>query len=888
MKYTAILFLFFCEFTLGQIPGNPTIINTREFPTVYTLSYVNLGDVTLEVTAQVINTGLYPVTTTGILWGTSQPTITNFFGKTEDGNILGQPFTSIASPLPDDASVYVVAYATTAAGTFYGKVLTARTGVVRSPYTGKVWMDMNLGASDVPKAQQLDSDTASFGHLYQWGRKRDGHQIVLPLVNNRTTSAAPTYDLNGKPLSGDFFSEITDRPSNTTKDNAPANKFIKISVGSGNNNGNWLSAPFDELWQGLNGYNVPCPSGFRVPYGGEFMEEVNNTFPSKNITGAFNSFLRLPLTGYRDNILGKPSLSYFQFNEGRYWTADYLDYNTANFILINSTSIVEVNVINNDTRRARGYAVRCIKGEGNSGGTVYIDAFTTNMSSTGNLVAGEPVSGVTQTIFANVKTPGGTYDINTILNNGVMFSGKGTLAGYTNNQPITLTASGTPLLGTPPGSPTSFRHNFGLFSFDRPISGASSNGTAEVNSYTNLSSTGITRPETPILEGEVTQTITADVSIPGKYNIQAVNNGITFSASGTFTGTGFQPITLNAYGTPITAAINDFTINTTPSVTFSKTTHYAISNGTADISAYNSNSPLGNMYLGNPVSGVTQTISANIRKLGTYNITTPSNNGVTFSASGTLTGATGNRNITLTASGTPIETGTFTYTINTEPSISFTRSTIVQPSTNGSAIVASYVYQSNLGRLTALKPASGVIINITADVTSAGTYSITTNTSKGITFAANGVFANTGTQTVALIASGTPTEVSSTANNMFNLNTDPRLSNPGTGRQIFQPSTNGTAIVTGYSFGTSTGTNTVGFPVSNLRQPITATVNTNGSYFISTDTVNGVTFSGNNNTTMGGTGARSFNLTAVGTPLVAGTFTYTIDTNPGGTFTITY
>ena len=881
MKYTVILFLFFCEFTFGQIPGNPRIISTREFPTVYTLSYVNLADVTLEVTAQVINTGLYPVTTTGILWGTSQPTITNFFGKTEDGNILGQPFTSIASPLPDEASVFVVAYATTAAGTFYGKVLTARTGVVRSPYTGKVWMDKNLGASDIPKEQQLDSDTASFGHLYQWGRKADGHQIVLPLRADGGTAAS--YDINGKPLTGTFFSQTINRPANTDKDNAPANKFITISVGSGSNNGNWLSAPFDELWQGLNGYNIPCPSGFRVPYGGEFMDEVNNTFPSKNITGAFNSFLRLPLTGYRNNVDGRPA-KYFTFEEGRYWTADYLDYNTANSILINRTSIVEVNnYLNTDARRARGYAVRCIKGEANSGGTVYIDAFSTlNSSSTGNLVAGEPVSGVTQTIFANVKTPGGTYDISTILNNGIMFSGKGTLAGYTNNQPITLTASGTPLLGTPPGSPTSFRHNFGLFSFDRPISGASSNGTAEVNSYSNVSSTGIMLRGYPILDGDVSQTITADVLTPGKYNINAIRNGVTFSASGTFTGTGNQEITLTASGTPAnTEESGSFTTNTTPFVTFTRTTIDESTNGTAVISAINSSTPSGTIAVATPVSGVAQTLSVNVTKNGSYSLITTNNNGLTFSGSGSSLGGINTRSIVLTGSGTPIALGNFDFITNTIPSFTFSRTTVVHPSSRGTAVVSGYTSGTSTGTMLRGFAVSGVSQKMIADVTTEGTYSIsTTPAQNGVIFSGSGTFTGTGNQEITLTASGTP--ASTAAGTIFTLNTS--TANRTFTRTTIDQSTNGTAVLT-YNSSAPFGTMNMLNPTS-ASQLLSVNVTVNGTHSVTTTTNNGVTFSGSGSA-FSGMSTQSMTLTASGTPIEVGDFNFVTNTIPAFTFTRT-
>ena len=39
---------------------------------------------------------------------------------------------------------------------------------------GRIWLDRNLGATQVATAY---NDTASYGHLYQWGRYADGHQI---------------------------------------------------------------------------------------------------------------------------------------------------------------------------------------------------------------------------------------------------------------------------------------------------------------------------------------------------------------------------------------------------------------------------------------------------------------------------------------------------------------------------------------------------------------------------------------------------------------------------------------------------------------------------------------------------------------------------------------
>jgi hypothetical protein len=43
---------------------------------------------------------------------------------------------------------------------------------VTSPDTGKVWLDRNLGATQVATSK---TDSAAYGHYYQWGRNDDGH-----------------------------------------------------------------------------------------------------------------------------------------------------------------------------------------------------------------------------------------------------------------------------------------------------------------------------------------------------------------------------------------------------------------------------------------------------------------------------------------------------------------------------------------------------------------------------------------------------------------------------------------------------------------------------------------------------------------------------------------
>jgi hypothetical protein len=99
------------------------------------------------------------------------------------------------------------------------------------------------------------------------------------------------------------------------------------------------------------------------------------------------------------------------------------------------------------------------------------------------------------------------------------------------------------------------------------------------------------------------------------------------------------------------------------------------SNGTAVVSAYScTTASAGAMTSGIAVSGVTQTITATVTTVGTYAISTTAN-GVTFAASGTFAG-TGSQNIVLTATGTPTAAGTNSFTLDTTPNCSFSRTTV--------------------------------------------------------------------------------------------------------------------------------------------------------------------------------------------------------------------
>jgi len=136
---------------------------------------------------------------------------------------------------------------------------------VTNPITGRTWMDRNLGASQV--ATSID-DTASFGSLYQWGRLSDGHENITSITTNVNSSSS-------NPGHSDFIIGFDD----------------------------WLSPSDDNLWQGVNGINNPCPNGYRIPTIAEW-EEERLSWTTNNAAGAFDSPLKLPIAGARSRMSG--------------------------------------------------------------------------------------------------------------------------------------------------------------------------------------------------------------------------------------------------------------------------------------------------------------------------------------------------------------------------------------------------------------------------------------------------------------------------------------------------------------------------------------------------------------------------------------------------------
>lgn len=271
-------------------------------------------------------------------------------------------------------------------------------------------------------------------------------------------------------------------------------------------------------------------------------------------------------------------------------------------------------------------------------------------------------------------------------------------------------------------------------------------------------------------------------------------------------------------------------------------------------------------------------LRVNVTTIGTYTLSTNLIDGVQFSTSGNFT-VTGLQTITLTGSGTPLAAGIFPYT----PSVGL-GCTFFITVTTASPEIARFTLEGAPGTCSNFKVTgtytSGVALTIAntvevmVNVTSIGSYSINTDTIEGISFSQSGKFTMTGIQKVILKGSGTPS-------NTNNLTFTP---NAGTSTCMFSltvltpgpPATyvlesNGDHTCTGYSV---SGTCYSGTPLTSTNtMAVKVFVTVLGNFTISTDTVNGMTFSNAGNFVS--PGSQIVVLTGSGTPVTAGTFTFT-------------
>jgi uncharacterized protein (TIGR02145 family) len=186
-------------------------------------------------------------------------------------------------------------------------------------------MDRNLGAS---QAATSSTDAAAYGDLYQWGRRADGHQC-------RTSATTATLSSIDQPTNGNFITVFGDSQIDPL---------------------DWRTPQNDNLWQGVNGVNNPCPSGYRIPTETELNAE-RLSWSSNNGAGAFASPLKLTYAGYRNTGGGIVLAGIW----GYYWSSSFetnffSGFKESNFLQMGSS----VAFAPSDSR-AFGRSVRCIK-----------------------------------------------------------------------------------------------------------------------------------------------------------------------------------------------------------------------------------------------------------------------------------------------------------------------------------------------------------------------------------------------------------------------------------------------------------------------------------------------------------------------------------------------
>jgi uncharacterized protein (TIGR02145 family) len=221
---------------------------------------------------------------------------------------------------------------------------------VTSPDTGRVWLDRNLGATQVATSR---TDSAAYGDLYQWGRATNGHEKRNSAVTELCCGSSSTLETSITGTSNNFISD-----TRWNDNDSGVNDWVSLTV---DDNGDLRSAAWAD-----GGANDICPAGFSVPTNAEIIADTSEA-TTTTVTGgttAFSSFLKIPSAGYRnmaggnmasvgDNAHWWSSTPYFYSGGGR--RALPTRHNAYDFYVGGS------NVLHNGDYRTYGKSVRCIK-----------------------------------------------------------------------------------------------------------------------------------------------------------------------------------------------------------------------------------------------------------------------------------------------------------------------------------------------------------------------------------------------------------------------------------------------------------------------------------------------------------------------------------------------
>lgn len=387
--------------------------------------------------------------------------------------------------------------------------------------------------------------------------------------------------------------------------------------------------------------------------------------------------------------------------------------------------------------------------------------------------AGAPLDPATNYIDVNLNTTAiGYYRIYSDTVNGVYFKAAGNVT-VTGNNTIRLIPYGTP---TTTGTyPYIISYNGSQCVIDVLVIDASTGAatftlqTGTGGACSGATVSGIYKVNT-ILDGSNTAQISVNVTAPGTWSISLPSsNGMIFSGSGVFTSTGIKTIVLGGIGTPQNTGNYNFSVpNAGAACTFSVT---VVNNsgpstpGTFTLGGA-PGTCTGAVLSGTYMQGVSMTasntvkINLNVSAIGTYSVTTNTVNGVKFSGTGSFT-SVGGLVLTLAGTGMPSAAGAFTYKVYGKTD---TCSFVVTYLNAASAAVLTLAGAPGVcttptiaGVYSAGTPlTSGNTVTIKVNVTTAGSYNITTPAVNGITFSGSGVVAVGTNVPIVLTASGTP------------------------------------------------------------------------------------------------------------------------------------
>jgi hypothetical protein len=381
--------------------------------------------------------------------------------------------------------------------------------------------------------------------------------------------------------------------------------------------------------------------------------------------------------------------------------------------------------------------------------------------------------------------------------------------------------------------------------------------------------------------------VQVNLTTAGSYSIVSDTvNGYSFKGTGSIATAGLNTVRLLGTGKPLTAEVDYFTIKfgtstcDIPVTVVSAATNVAVFTLSGAPNTCSGATVTGTYKAGAALNITnTVTINVNVTALGAYTLGAASPNGMFFTASGTFI-SLGVQPVLLNGLGTPIAAGIFnvaasnlgsncTFSITVLPATGGTTAiyTLGGAPTNCTGVVLNGTYQASLAT------AASNTAKFDVTVATAGTYSITTTTVNGVSFSGTGSFATMGPQTVTLTASGTPTAAGNfnypatgNASTCTFSVTYTAAAPPAVYTLEGAPGVCSAAVISGvYAAGTVlTSSNTV---------TIQANVTTMGAYTISTNTVNGMTFTASG--VFPGIGGQTLVLVGTGTPVASGVNTFT-------------